>query len=110
MSDTVVVRHSGAQFGGVSDRGGEMAAKDPVAELEPQFSSEGATPTAWAEARRQVEEARIYWLATVRPDGRPHVAPLFAVWLDGGLYFATGPDERKAKNLARNPRCVVTTG
>jgi nitroimidazol reductase NimA-like FMN-containing flavoprotein (pyridoxamine 5'-phosphate oxidase superfamily) len=49
-------------------------------------------------------------VATVRPDGRPHVAPLLAVWLDGALHFCTGEDERKAKNLARNPHCAITTG
>ncbi|HEV8633860.1 MAG TPA: pyridoxamine 5'-phosphate oxidase family protein [Chloroflexota bacterium] len=87
-----------------------MAGKDPVAELQPQFSSDGVTPTAWAEARGRLEGAHIYWLATVRPDGRPHVTPLFSVWLDGALYFCTGPGERKAKNLARNPHCVITTG
>ena len=43
-------------------------------------------------------------------DGGPHVMPLIAVWLDDALYFCTGPDERKARNLARNPYCVVTTG
>ena len=46
----------------------------------------------------------------MRPDGRPHVTPLFAVWLDGALYFCTGQGERKAKNLVGNPHCVITTG
>jgi uncharacterized pyridoxamine 5'-phosphate oxidase family protein len=92
------------------ERRRDMAAKEPMAELEPQFSSEGATPTAWAEARRHLEEAKIYWLTTVRPDGRPHVTPLFAVWLDGALYFCTGESERKAKNLVGNSHCAITTG
>jgi len=87
-----------------------MADKNPTVELQPQFSSPGATPTTWAEARRQLEEAQIYWLSTVRPDGRPHVTPLFAVWLDDALYFGTGADERKAKNLAHNAHCILTTG
>jgi general stress protein 26 len=87
-----------------------MAEKEPVAELQSQFSSPGATPIAWAEARGRLEQAGVYWLATVRPDGRPHVTPLIAVWLDGALYFCTGESERKAKNLAGNPHCVLTTG
>jgi nitroimidazol reductase NimA-like FMN-containing flavoprotein (pyridoxamine 5'-phosphate oxidase superfamily) len=87
-----------------------MADREPMAGLEPQFSSDDATPTPWAEARECLEKAEVYWLSTVRPDGRPHVTPLVAVWLDGALYFASGPDERKAKNLARNPHCVITTG
>jgi general stress protein 26 len=87
-----------------------MADKEPTTELHPQFSSDGATPTPWTEAREQLEKASIYWLATVRPDGRPHVTPLLAIWLDGALYFCTGAGERKAKNLAHNPQCVITTG
>jgi hypothetical protein len=87
-----------------------MPNKEPATELHPQFSSDGATPTPWAEARRQLEKADIYWLTTVRPDGRPHVTPLLCVWLDGALYFCTGPTERKAKNLAHNPHCAITTG
>ncbi|HSH78315.1 MAG TPA: pyridoxamine 5'-phosphate oxidase family protein [Herpetosiphonaceae bacterium] len=87
-----------------------MTAKEPVTKLEPQFSSGDATATLWAEARERLKQAEVYWLSTVRPDGRPHVTPLLSVWLDGALYFCTGRDERKAKNLARNPHCVLTTG
>ncbi len=46
----------------------------------------------------------------MRPEGRPRVTPLLAVWLDGALYFCTGESERKAKNLARNAHCVLSTG
>ena len=87
-----------------------MAEKEPVAELEPQFSSDDATPTPWAEARERLARAEVYWLSTVRPDGRPHVTPIAAIWLDDALYFTTGQTERKAKNLAQNTHCVVTTG
>src|SRR5215203_282242 len=87
-----------------------MAGTEPVTELEPQFSSDDAAPTPWAEAREHLEEAEVYWLSTVRLDGRPHVTPLVAVWLDGVLYFCTGPHERKARNLGQNPHCVLTTG
>jgi general stress protein 26 len=88
----------------------QQADKEPVAELQPQFSNNGATTTAWAEARERLEKAEVYWLSTVRPDGRPHVTLVVSVWLDGALYFCTGPGERKAKNLARNAHCVITTG
>ena len=87
-----------------------MAEKEPVAELQPQFSSDDATPTPWAEARERLATAKVYWLSTVRPDGRPHVTPIAAVWLDDALYFTTGHTERKAKNLAQNAHCVVATG
>ena len=83
---------------------------EPVTELQERFSSPGAGPTPWSDGRDLLEKAGIYWLSTVRPDGRPHVTPLIAVWLDGSLYFCTGADERKAKNIAANPHCILTTG
>jgi nitroimidazol reductase NimA-like FMN-containing flavoprotein (pyridoxamine 5'-phosphate oxidase superfamily) len=61
------------------------------------------------EARGCLETAEVYWLATVRPDGRPHVTPLLSVWLEGALYFSMGPSERKARNLARSAHCVLMT-
>jgi nitroimidazol reductase NimA-like FMN-containing flavoprotein (pyridoxamine 5'-phosphate oxidase superfamily) len=87
-----------------------MAENLPITELEPQFSSDDATATPWAEAREVLAAAKVYWLSTVRPDGRPHVTPTAAVWLDDALYFSTGQAERKARNLAQNTHCVVTTG
>ena len=86
-----------------------MGEPEPETELGP-FSSPDAIATAWARGRGDLERAEIYWLSTVRPDGRPHVTPLLGVWLEGALYFCTGPDERKAKNLAENPHCILTTG
>lgn len=87
-----------------------MSNHEPVTELDPRFSSEDARPTAWADARRRLEHAEVYFLTTVRADGRPHVTPLIAVWLDGSLYFCTGPTEQKARNLAANPHCILTAG
>src|SRR5215211_4211545 len=87
-----------------------MEPAGPVTELDARFSSEGATPREWSEAERHLEDAEVFWVSTVRPDGRPHVTPLIAVWLDGALYFCTGPEERKAQNLVQNPHCVITTG
>jgi hypothetical protein len=86
-----------------------MVERDPSVELAP-FSSPGALATAWAQGREEFARARLYWLSTVRPDGRPHVTPLLGVWLRGALYICTGSGERKAKNLTRNPNCVLTTG
>jgi pyridoxine/pyridoxamine 5'-phosphate oxidase len=84
--------------------------REPETKLTTGFSSDAAVATEWAQGRRDLEEAELYWLSTVRPDGRPHVTPLLGIWLDGALYFCTGPDERKAKNLEQNQQCIVTTG
>jgi hypothetical protein len=91
-------------------RGAEMVSREPVTELDPRYSSEGAPPTEWAEAREHLAAAEVFWVSTVRPDGRPHVTPLLAVWLDDALHFTSGPEERKVRNLVQNPRCVLTTG
>ncbi|MZD09434.1 pyridoxamine 5'-phosphate oxidase family protein [Streptomyces sp. SID5785] len=74
------------------------------------YSSPEAHATPWAEALALIGEAEVFWLSTVRPDGRPHVTPLLAVWSLGGLCFTTGGEERKARNLAHEPHCALTTG
>jgi nitroimidazol reductase NimA-like FMN-containing flavoprotein (pyridoxamine 5'-phosphate oxidase superfamily) len=76
-----------------------MVEPEPTTELS-AFSSPNAMPTEWARGRATLASADLYWLSTVRPDGRPHVTPLLGVWFAAALYFCTGPDERKAKNLA----------
>ncbi len=86
-----------------------MAPDDVTAEIH-GFSQPGAAPTPWSAGLEQVTAADTFWLSTVRPDGRPHVTPLIAVWHGEAIWFATGPEERKAKNLAENPLCVLTTG
>jgi len=82
----------------------------PVTQLDERFSDPGTEPTTWAAAQAVLESAQLSWISTVRADGRPHVSPLVAVWLDGTLHFSTGPTEQKAVNLATNPHVVVTTG
>jgi pyridoxamine 5'-phosphate oxidase-like protein len=62
----------------------------------------------WSYAQRRLTEAHNYWVATTGPDGAPHVAAVWAVYLDGVVCFSTGARSRKARNLAADPRCVVT--
>lgn len=68
-------------------------------------SKKGLLPWKWALDR--LRKSRQYWIATTRPDGTPHVMPVWGLWLEDGFYFSTGKNSRKAKNLAANPRCVV---
>ena len=82
----------------------------PVTELDERFSDPGAQATPWAIAREVLDKAQVSWVTTVRADGRPHVTPLVAVWLDDAVHFTTGPGEQKAVNLASNPNVVMTTG
>jgi nitroimidazol reductase NimA-like FMN-containing flavoprotein (pyridoxamine 5'-phosphate oxidase superfamily) len=68
-------------------------------------SAKGILPWAWAE--RRLIRSHNYWLITVRPDGRPHTMPVWGIWVDQAFYFSTGRGSRKARNLARNRRCIV---
>ncbi len=87
-----------------------MGEIEPTAELHEGFSQPGATARPWAEVVDVLSQSEIFWLSTVRRDGRPHVTPLPAIWLDGTLHFCAGADEQKTKNLDSNPRCILTTG
>ena len=72
-------------------------------------AGEGSGLMAWAEAERRLTVSHDYWCATVRPDGAPHVMPVWGVWLDGRLWFSSSLRSRKARNLAADPRCTLTT-
>ncbi|MGH2996297.1 MAG: pyridoxamine 5'-phosphate oxidase family protein [Gaiellaceae bacterium] len=61
----------------------------------------------WNWAAERLAAGRNYWVATTRPDGRPHAMPVWGVWLDDSVYFGTSPSSRKGMNLARDPRVVV---
>jgi nitroimidazol reductase NimA-like FMN-containing flavoprotein (pyridoxamine 5'-phosphate oxidase superfamily) len=78
--------------------------------LDTRFSDPEAVATDWQETRAVLEAAQLFWISTVRADGRPHLTPLVAVWLDDALHFCTGPDEQKAVNLRGNPQVVLLTG
>ena len=83
---------------------------EPTPEQDNRFGDPASPPTPWGHVRHLLETAELFWISTVRHDGRPHVTPLPAVWIDDRLHFCTGPAEQKAVNLAGNPRVVLTTG
>jgi general stress protein 26 len=78
--------------------------------LDTRFSDPDAVATDWHETLRALEQAELFWVTTVRSDGRPHTTPLVAVWSDGALYFATGVGEQKEVNLRNNRRVILMTG
>lgn len=71
--------------------------------------AEGSGLLPWAWAAERLGTSRGHWLATTRPDGRPHLMIVWGVWLDDALYFATSPRSRKGRNLASNPHAVIST-
>ncbi len=74
--------------------------------LAPEEGS-GLLPWSWAEQRLTVSHD--YWVATVWPDHRPHVMPVWGVWHDDHLWFSGSRKSRKARNLSANPHCAATT-
>jgi pyridoxamine 5'-phosphate oxidase-like protein len=72
----------------------------------------GLPPVPWERAVKALEKGdqkgnETSFLTTTRPDGRPHVAGVGAVWDDGKVYFVSGPGTRKSRNVAENPACVM---
>ena len=61
----------------------------------------------WGYVCERMEAARNYWVCTTRPDGRPHVMPVWGVWVDDGFYFGTDRGSRKARNIASNSVMAV---
>jgi hypothetical protein len=87
---------------------------EPIAELlfdaadGTPISTDESTIKSWTDAREQLALAPKVWLATQRPGGPPHVAPVLAAWLDTSIHVATRPTSRKGRNLAVNVDCVIS--
>lgn len=67
----------------------------------------GLLPWSWA--RERLERSHDYWVATVRPDWRPHVMPVWGVWIEDALWFSSSRSSRKTRNLAGNPHISIAT-
>lgn len=78
--------------------------------IDPRYGHPSATPPSWPDLQRFIADAQLYWIITVRADGRPHAVPLVGVWHEGAFAFCTGAEEQKQRNLERNPQVAVTTG
>jgi hypothetical protein len=94
-----------------------MSTREPIEST--RIDTYDLDPIPWSRPRAQLEEGsrpqksagdahRSFWLATVRPDGRPHATAFGGLWVDDRIYLVSGPDTRKSRNLAANPACVVT--
>ena len=73
----------------------------------PADSTSDLKPWSWA--RERLEASHNYWIATSRPDGRPHLMLVWGIWWRDAFWFSTGPRTRKAKNLSALARCVIGT-
>jgi hypothetical protein len=87
-----------------------MPMSTPVTTFDQEYSDPAATATGWEETRKALQEAELFWVSTVRADGRPHVTPVVAAWFEGAIWFATGANEQKFANMRAHPHVVLTTG
>ena len=71
-------------------------------------NAKGLLPWKWAEG--VLSKTKNYFLVTVRPNGQPHLMPLWGVWIDTAFYFSTGRNSVKAWNLKANPNCIICPG
>jgi nitroimidazol reductase NimA-like FMN-containing flavoprotein (pyridoxamine 5'-phosphate oxidase superfamily) len=85
---------------------------EPAPQHEESLVDHKTATTSWAVARERLANpapGQTSWLATVRPDGGPHLMPIKAFWIDGALHFVVGEGTRKGRNLAADERCVIAT-
>ncbi|MGH9494391.1 MAG: pyridoxamine 5'-phosphate oxidase family protein [Candidatus Sulfotelmatobacter sp.] len=68
-------------------------------------STKGLLP--WSLADQRLKKSHNYWITTVKPDGSPHTMVVWGLWQDGRFLFSTGAKSRKARNLGKNPHCIV---
>jgi hypothetical protein len=79
----------------------------PDALQNPPDATEGLKPWSWALER--LEKSHNYWIATSRPEGRPHLMLVWGIWWQEAFWFSTGRRTRKAKNIAADAHCVIGT-
>jgi hypothetical protein len=82
----------------------------PRTRFDDRYSQPDAGPVPWERVTSALAEAELYWLTTIRADGRPHVCPLVGLWFDDRAWFVTGDEEQKALNLAAHQEVALTTG
>jgi hypothetical protein len=73
------------------------------------IEASGGKTLSWSWAEDRLAACRNIWLTTVRPEGGPHMMPVWGVWLDGVFAFSTGHGSRKARNFRANPHVAVAT-
>jgi general stress protein 26 len=83
---------------------------EPVTTINYDYCDPAAIAVEWEETRKVLEAAELFWISTVREDGRPHVTPVVAAWVDDAIWFCTGVGEQKFANLRTDSHVVLTTG
>jgi general stress protein 26 len=83
---------------------------EPVTTIDSRYSSPTAIAATWAQTVDVLDSAELFWVVTVRADGRPHATPVTAAWFEGAVWFSTGSEEQKFINLRANSDVIIMTG
>ena len=75
--------------------------------IQPADAGSGLLSWAWAETK--LLSSHDYWLGSSSPDGRPHLMPVWGIWMKDGLWFSSSAGSRKARNLLADGRCTAAT-
>ncbi len=78
--------------------------------VDPRYGDASVAAPPWEHVERLLTDAQLYWIVTVRADGRPHAVPVVGVWHEGAFAFCTGAAEQKQRNLDSDARVAVTAG
>ena len=66
--------------------------QEPDTTFNEQYSDPEAVAVEWAETEGILAAAELFWISTVRADGRPHVTPVVVAWAEGAIWFSTGAE------------------
>jgi PPOX class probable F420-dependent enzyme len=69
-----------------------------------------ASPTAFTRIDRLLRDEPIVWLSSVRPDGRPHLVPIWFSWDGREILIASKPNAQKIRNVRANPMVMLALG
>jgi general stress protein 26 len=94
----------------MKNRHWRFSMSEPVTTFDHEYSDPAAVAVEWEETRVVLESAELFWICTVRSDGRPHATPVVAARAESAIWFSTGAAEQKFANLRTNSRVVLITG
>src|SRR5437763_17135611 len=92
----ITMVHSPLLLGETERWKGVLVMNEPITTLDTRYSEPDGVVTSREQTRRVLETADLFWLSTVRTDGRPHATPVVAVWYDGTIHSSSAYTEQTA--------------
>ena len=80
------------------------------ARCDDQSMDRNASPAAFTRIDRLLRDEPVVWLSSVRPDGRPHLVPIWFSWDGREILIASKPNAQKIRNIRGNPMVMLALG